>query len=59
MIDVTARRPHLYFQVVAWRYERGSTLITTNEVVTQWAMVFGDEVRAAAILDTCCTTATR
>jgi DNA replication protein DnaC len=35
----------------ARRYERGSLLITTNQVVTQWGAVFGDEVLAAAILD--------
>ena len=27
---------HLFFQLVARRYERGSLLITTNQVVTQW-----------------------
>jgi DNA replication protein DnaC len=37
--------------LVARRYERGSLLITTNQVVTQWGTVFGDEVLAAAILD--------
>jgi hypothetical protein len=26
-------------------------IITTNQVVTQWGTVFGDEVLAAAILD--------
>jgi hypothetical protein len=31
------------------RYERGSLLITTNQVVTQWGAVFGDDVLAAAI----------
>ena len=36
---------------MARRYERGSTLITTNQLVTQWGTVFGDEVLAAAILD--------
>jgi DNA replication protein DnaC len=38
-------------QLVARRYERGSMLITTNQVVTQWGTVFGDDVLAAAILD--------
>ncbi|WP_437717071.1 IS21-like element helper ATPase IstB [Sorangium sp. So ce448] len=42
---------HLFFQLVARRYEKSSTLITTNQVVTQWGTVFGDEVLAAAILD--------
>jgi DNA replication protein DnaC len=45
------RSAHLFFQLVARRYERGSMLITTNQVVTQWGTVFGDEVLAAAILD--------
>lgn len=45
------RSAHLFFQLVARRYEKGSTLITTNQVVTQWGTVFGDEVLAAAILD--------
>jgi DNA replication protein DnaC len=45
------RAAHLFFQLVARRYERGSLLITTNQVVTQWGTVFGDDVLAAAILD--------
>ena len=45
------RSAHLFFQLVARRYERGSMLITTNQMVTQWGGVFGDEVLAAAILD--------
>jgi DNA replication protein DnaC len=45
------RSAHLFFQLVARRYERASTLITTNQLVTQWGTVFGDEVLAAAILD--------
>jgi IstB-like ATP binding protein len=45
------RSAHLFFQLVARRYERGSLLITTNQVVTRWGTVFGDEVLAAAILD--------
>lgn len=45
------RSAHLFFQLVARRYERGSTLITTNQPVTQWGTVFGEEVLAAAILD--------
>lgn len=45
------RAAHLFFQLVARRYERTSTLITTNQLVTQWGTVFGDEVLAAAILE--------
>jgi DNA replication protein DnaC len=42
---------HLFFQLVSRRYERGSMLITTNQTVTQWGHVFGDEMIAAAVLD--------
>ncbi len=45
------RSAHLFFQLVTRRYERGSMLITTNQLVAQWGGVFGDDVLAAAILD--------
>jgi DNA replication protein DnaC len=45
------RSAHLFFQLVARRYEKGSLLVTTNQLVTHWGTVFGDEVLAAAILD--------
>jgi DNA replication protein DnaC len=45
------RSAHLFFQLVSKRYERGSMLVTTNQPVTKWGTVFGDEVVAAAILD--------
>ncbi|HEY3488743.1 MAG TPA: IS21-like element helper ATPase IstB [Candidatus Deferrimicrobiaceae bacterium] len=45
------RSAHLFFQLVARRYEKGSLLITTNQMVAQWGTVFGDDVLAAAILD--------
>ena len=33
------------------RYERGSILITTNQMMSQWGVTFGHEMIAAAILD--------
>ena len=45
------RSAHLFFQLVVRRYERGSMLVTTNQPVTQWGQVFGDEMIATAILD--------
>ena len=45
------RSAHLLYQLVARRYERGSMIVTTNQPVTQWGAVFGDEMTAAAILD--------
>jgi DNA replication protein DnaC len=45
------RSAHLFFQLVARRYERASMLVTTNQMIGQWGGVFGDDVLAAAILD--------
>ncbi len=42
---------NLFFQLVARRYEKGSMLLTSNQMVTQWGHVFGDEMIATAILD--------
>jgi DNA replication protein DnaC len=39
------------FQTVNRRYTRGSTIVTSNKTVTEWAQTFGDEALAAAILD--------
>ena len=50
-LPLEQRGAHLFFQLVTRRYERSSTFITTNQLITQWGAVFGDEVLAAAILD--------
>jgi DNA replication protein DnaC len=43
---------HLLFRLVSYRYERGSTLITSNKSIREWPdMLAGDEVLATAILD--------
>ncbi len=42
---------HLFFQLICRRYEKGSTLITSNRSVSEWGEVFGDSVVATAILD--------
>jgi DNA replication protein DnaC len=42
----------LFFRVVNSRYDRGSTIITTNKSVKDWPEILaGDEVMATAILD--------
>jgi DNA replication protein DnaC len=45
------RAAHLFFQLVNRRYEKGSLLVTTDQRVSEWGIVFGDEVLATAILD--------
>ena len=42
---------HLFFQLISRRYEKGSTLITSNRSVGEWGEVFNDIVVATAILD--------
>lgn len=45
------RAAHLFFQLVAKRYEKGSMLLTGNRPVGEWDQVFGDAVLVTAILD--------
>jgi DNA replication protein DnaC len=42
---------NLFFQLVSRRYERGSILVTSNQSLSGWGEVFGDQVIATAILD--------
>ena len=41
----------LFFQLIARRYERASTVLTSNKGFEEWGEVFGDEVMAAALID--------
>ena len=46
------RDAHLLFRVIAHRYERGTTIITSNVSIREWPkMLAGDEALATAILD--------
>lgn len=42
---------HLFFQVIASRYERGSIIITSNKGVGEWGDYLSDPTLAAALLD--------
>ncbi|QVK16935.1 IS21-like element helper ATPase IstB [Mycoplasmatota bacterium] len=42
---------NLLFQLIARRYEKKSTIITTNKPLSKWGEIFGDSVLANAILD--------
>jgi DNA replication protein DnaC len=50
-LPIEPEASHLFFQLVARRYERGSIMITSNRAVGEWGSVFGDAVVATAILD--------
>ena len=42
---------NLLFQLINKRYEKSTTIITTNQSFSKWAETFGDAVLANAILD--------
>jgi DNA replication protein DnaC len=40
-----------FFQIISKRYEKGSTILTSNLVFSKWQQIFGDKIVTAAILD--------
>jgi len=50
-LPVDAREAYLFFQFVCARYEKASTIITSNKSFTDWQELFGDQIIASAILD--------
>jgi DNA replication protein DnaC len=41
----------LFFQLMSRRYERGSSVLTSNKSFEEWGDIFGDEVMATALID--------
>jgi DNA replication protein DnaC len=51
-MSLDIQRANLFFQLISKRYEKASTIITTNLPFEQWGTIFGqDEVIGSAILD--------
>jgi len=50
-LPVDKQGANLFFQLIAKRYEKHSTIITTNQGFGKWGEVFNDTVLANAILD--------
>ena len=50
-LPVDKQGANLLFQLIAKRYEKKSTIITTNITFNKWGEVFSDNVLANAILD--------
>jgi DNA replication protein DnaC len=50
-LPVDSREAYLFFQFVSYRYEKSSTIITSNKSFADWQELFGDPVIATAILD--------
>ena len=40
-----------FFEVISKRYEKGSTIVTTNKHFEQWGEIFADNILSSAILD--------
>jgi hypothetical protein len=50
-LPVTSQEAYVFFQFVTYRYEKSSTIITSNKSFSDWQELFGDPVIATAILD--------
>lgn len=50
-LPVSREECHLFYQFVAARYERASTIITSNKAFSDWAELFHDPVLVSAVLD--------
>ena len=50
-LPIDSREAYLFFQFVSYRYEKSSTIITSNKSFADWQELFGDPVIAAAMLD--------
>jgi DNA replication protein DnaC len=50
-LPVDSKEAYLFFQFVSQRYEKHSTIITSNKSFGDWQELFGDPVIATAILD--------
>jgi DNA replication protein DnaC len=48
---ITREECHLFYRFVATRYEKASTVITSNKAFGEWAELFHDPVMVTAILD--------
>ncbi|MFB4203660.1 IS21 family transposase [wastewater metagenome] len=50
-LPVTHTGAVLFFQLMNRRYERASTVLTSNKGFEEWGEIVGDEVMAAALID--------
>ena len=50
-LPLNREESNLLFQLVSYRYEKSSTVFTSNKSFSEWGEVIGDQVMASAILD--------
>ncbi len=50
-LELSREVASLFFRLISKRYEKASTIITSNKVFQEWGQIFNDDVIATAILD--------
>ncbi|SHH33591.1 IS21-like element helper ATPase IstB [Tepidibacter thalassicus] len=50
-LPISKEEANMFFQLINKRYEKASTIITTNKEFSKWHEIFGDTTIANAILD--------
>ena len=50
-LPLNREESNLLFQLVSYRYEKCSTIFTSNKSFSEWGEVMGDQVMASAVLD--------
>ena len=50
-LPLNREESNLLFQLVSYRYEKSSTIFTSNKSFSEWGEILGDSVMASAVLD--------
>ena len=50
-LPLTREESNVFFQFVSSRYEKHSTIYTSNKLFSEWGEILGDSVMASAVLD--------
>ena len=50
-LPLTREKSNLFFQFVSSRYEKRSTIYTSNKSFSEWGKILGDSVIASAVFD--------
>ena len=50
-LPLTREESNVFFQFVSSRYEKHSTIYTSNKSFSEWGEILGDSVMASAVLD--------
>ena len=51
LVRLTPEQSHDFYEIISERYERGSTIITSNRHVAEWVGLFDDQILANSALD--------